>query len=604
MSGTTATRLTNEQASVVFAPVDQAMVVTAPAGTGKTHTLVARAAHVIEHVDPRAGDVVVLSFSRAAAAEVRRRLRAEPSLPFIPVWTFDAFATELLSRLEPDGAWSSETYDGRIEYLNRLLVDAVTPDRLEGTVAHVLVDEAQDLEGVRAEFVLSLIKATTSSFTVFTDPTQAIYGFQRNGEPGPPLADGLAGVTGDSLPKQLSLTEQHRAMTDLVSRVMELGDELTRAAEPDPRLADRIQLLADSMPELPDLKSGRLLFRPSGRSTAVLCRSNAQALSASNQLRSLGHTHTLRRRSDERAVGRWLAAAAASTTSTNLERSVFEDAISSEPGLPHSPAEMWLALKRTDGRGAATVDLTRVAQMLLQNAIPDELNAPDDPHLVVSTIHRAKGLEFDSVVLVPGRDDASEAEADEEARIIYVALSRARENIFLLRSLQTHGLRWGQTIHRTIRAKYHGGWPQPVGVEMLGADTDTTLPAGASKGSDEVLRIQCYLREQALSGQAVELHRLVERRVDAESPTYAVVHDGLPIGRTSQSFGEALMRVRSSLPSHRFPERIDGARIQMVDTVAGDAGVGRSLGVSRCGLWSRVRLEGVGDFVYEESRTT
>ena len=58
---------------------------------------------------------------------------------------------------------------------------------------------------------------------------------------------------------------------------------------------------------------------------------------------------------------------------------------------------------------------------------------------VVSTIHRAKGLEFDRVLLTdPGDRDASDP--GEENRILYVALSRARREIFHLDRPDTTGL--------------------------------------------------------------------------------------------------------------------------------------------------------------------
>ena len=69
----------------------------------------------------------------------------------------------------------------------------------------------------------------------------------------------------------------------------------------------------------------------------------------------------------------------------------------------------------------------------------------DDDHLVLSTIHSAKGLEFDAVYVLHAADGnipsdlttGSPEEIDEELRLFYVALSRARRHLSV-----TFPLRW------------------------------------------------------------------------------------------------------------------------------------------------------------------
>src|SRR6185295_16854801 len=69
----------------------------------------------------------------------------------------------------------------------------------------------------------------------------------------------------------------------------------------------------------------------------------------------------------------------------------------------------------------------------------------DEDHLVLSTIHSAKGLEFDAVYLLHAADGnipsdlttGAPEEIDEELRLFYVALSRARRHLSV-----TFPLRW------------------------------------------------------------------------------------------------------------------------------------------------------------------
>jgi DNA helicase-2/ATP-dependent DNA helicase PcrA len=64
----------------------------------------------------------------------------------------------------------------------------------------------------------------------------------------------------------------------------------------------------------------------------------------------------------------------------------------------------------------------------------------DDDHLVLSTIHSAKGLEFDALYVIHVADGnipsdlatGRPAEIDEELRLFYVALSRARDHLTVL----------------------------------------------------------------------------------------------------------------------------------------------------------------------------
>jgi DNA helicase-2/ATP-dependent DNA helicase PcrA len=73
-------------------------------------------------------------------------------------------------------------------------------------------------------------------------------------------------------------------------------------------------------------------------------------------------------------------------------------------------------------------------------------NAEDDDYLTISTIHSAKGLEFDTVYIMncvdgkfpmikqPAADtieaiEEAEEEFEEERRVFYVAATRAKENL-------------------------------------------------------------------------------------------------------------------------------------------------------------------------------
>ena len=81
----------------------------------------------------------------------------------------------------------------------------------------------------------------------------------------------------------------------------------------------------------------------------------------------------------------------------------------------------------------------------------------DEDYLILSTIHSAKGLEWDSVFVLHAADgnipsDLStkdEKQIEEERRLFYVALSRAKDNLYVL-----HPQRYYRSERRSYRDDY------------------------------------------------------------------------------------------------------------------------------------------------------
>lgn len=95
-------------------------------------------------------------------------------------------------------------------------------------------------------------------------------------------------------------------------------------------------------------------------------------------------------------------------------------------------------------------------EILLSESVQEERNKPNEKSITLSTIHSAKGLEFHVVFVValedeifPNRYRVNEGEADieEERRIAYVAVTRAKEKLILTNA--KNRLLYGRTMrHR------------------------------------------------------------------------------------------------------------------------------------------------------------
>lgn len=99
----------------------------------------------------------------------------------------------------------------------------------------------------------------------------------------------------------------------------------------------------------------------------------------------------------------------------------------------------------SDGAGTITVFLEEIALMQDKLAMQDG----NKPHIQLMTLHAAKGLEFDTVILsgveeglIPSTRSLNSSEAiEEERRLLYVGITRAKEHLILVhaKSRNTYG---------------------------------------------------------------------------------------------------------------------------------------------------------------------
>ena len=267
------------------------------------------------------------------------------------------------------------------------------------------------------------------------------------------------------------------------------------------------------------------------------------------------------------------------------------------------PRTAWRLLKRFDPGKPKELDLQRVAQRIASGYVPDELCDPGQRVLVVSTVHRAKGLEFDRVIIAdPWRHDPGNEAAAEEARVLFVALTRSRRdylrvpspNISMMTTRPATGDRW---VLRGPKA-----W-MTFGFEVRGNDGHRLDPAGRFVVEDaDPVSVQARLRDIVRAGDPLTLER---HRVAVDGGAtrifYRIQHSCGMVGITSEEFGALMYRLlRRGAGSVSFPARIEGVRVEGVDTVAGTEAASLGAGLGASGTWLRVRLSGLGKFVWGE----
>lgn len=172
-------------------------------------------------------------------------------------------------------------------------------------------------------------------------------------------------------------------------------------------------------------------------------------------------------------------------------RPLFEQAYPEDYPKRESDLEHLAPLAaRYDSRQRFLADLT--LDPIELSTLDQEGTTDDEAPLVLSTIHSAKGLEFHSVFLIHALDGTLPSQyaldepggLDEELRLLYVAVTRAEENLFIsYPMLQTHRY-YGDTMASPSR--FLEDIPESIlePVELVEASPDAELPESDRPESD------------------------------------------------------------------------------------------------------------------------
>lgn len=590
--------LTVEQREIAEQPGDARLLVTAGAGTGKTFTLIRRLGSLIEDGELGADEILVLSFSRAAVQEIRDRLAAYgEEAQHAEVRTFDSFATQLLSEVAPEDAWQRLSYDQRISEATRLLRENDYAADLAAGIRHLVVDEIQDLVGVRADLVKALLEKIPDGFTLLGDPAQGIYGFQLD-DPKERIHGAAALYSWvrtrfDESLIEKELTENFRARQAEARVALTMGSELGQENADYAGIQRRLRTeLLGSMP-LGGLQDAVPLLADLAAPTALLCRTNGEALLVSRELHRSGIPHRLQRSAQDRVIPPWLAELFRRLDS----RPGQADVISVLEENDVMVEEIWPLLKRMDGnRRSKGLNLSDVRDRLARGAVPDELTRQPPARLVVSTIHRVKGLEFDQVIVVdPGEAGDDPVEQAENARTLYVAMTRPRD--LLLHIQPVNKLR-----HCHLKKFSCGRWAESgfgkyrnarFSIEVRAEDVHTEDPAGSTGFIADPSAVQLYLATEVTPGDPVSLVQ-GSSSAPGEPPPYIVEHAGTRIGVTSDTFSWVLKQILPGRDRHEWPLSINDLQVDCVETVVGSDAAGQNHGLGWSGVWLRPRIVGLG----------
>ena len=421
--------LSQTQRRVIDDAVSKYIVVAAGPGSGKTMLLVHKLASLLMLEDVKHEQLLMLTFSRAAATEFKKRLLAliGTSAHYVEIKTFHSYCFDLLGKIGS----LEESADIVREAADMIERGEADPGRITKTV--LVIDEAQDMDQNEFALIRALIKQNDGMRIVAVgDDDQNIYEFRGS----------------DSKYMRSLITEYGAALYEMNDNYRSSQSIVQLANAFASTMAERMKSTLNrgitdkqghvkitkhpagnlEVPLVDDLKERH----PSG-SCAVLTATNEEAFRVTGLLIREG------------IAARLIQSADGFDLYNLSEVRCFTDALLERSRSPVIDNAQWekaknILCERYDRSTCLPLCLRLIETFESVNRLKyrtdflefvHESNVEDfiedrDNAVIVSTIHKSKGRQFDSVYMLLDGYDFS---ADSSKRAVYVGLTRAKSEL-------------------------------------------------------------------------------------------------------------------------------------------------------------------------------
>ena len=406
------------------------MVVAAGPGSGKTRVLVHKLASLLLMEDVKHEQLLMLTFSRAAATEFKKRLLKliGNAANYIEIKTFHSYCFDLLGKvgsLEKSDAILKKT----IEKIKNKEVE------LSGITKTVLViDEAQDMNAEEFALLNVLIEHNEYMRVIAVgDDDQNIYGFRGAS------STYLYQFIERNKAAKHELVENYRSKNNLVEFTNQFVKSIQLRLKNIPIIAikkdnGKIKLIRYQNGNLITPLVHDILKTDLTGTTCVLTRTNEEALQITGMLCHQGMQAKLIQRNDGFSLYN-LSEVRFFLNRLNLAEDIF---IISD--------EVWATAKKdliNTFQNSSKLDecINLIAdfeatnpqkkyksdlETFIRESTLEDFFTGNGETIFVSTIHKAKGKEFDNVFLML---ENFNPETDEAKRQLYVAMTRAKQHL-------------------------------------------------------------------------------------------------------------------------------------------------------------------------------
>ncbi|MDE7419933.1 MAG: RecQ family ATP-dependent DNA helicase [Muribaculaceae bacterium] len=423
--------LSEKQMEIISDKESRCIVVAAGPGSGKTRVLVHKLASLLLLEDVKHEQLLMLTFSRAAATEFKQRLLdlIGNAAHFVEIKTFHSYCFDLLGRIG-----SLDDAKGVISRAARMIINGeVEPNRIAKTV--LVIDEAQDMSAEEYALLHALMSFNEEMRVIAVgDDDQNIFEFRGSD------SRYMTQLLKEYNARFIEMTENYRSSRHVVDFANVLANGIAGRMKTNPIVSMNhkegavfIRHHVSNMMYRP-LVDDLLRHRRNG-STCILTQTNEEAVILVALLRKYGLNSRLVQNMDGFRFYNM------------AEVRMFLKQIDQAGHTPIIADEVWeKAKQKTFAMYANSSSLdylqrclslfeqtnktkyhTDFKEFIFESSIEDfcDLSGAD---VVVSTIHKAKGREFDDVFILISQPKIIR---NEELRRYYVGATRAKQRLFI-----------------------------------------------------------------------------------------------------------------------------------------------------------------------------
>lgn len=423
--------LSNKQMEIISDKESRCIVVAAGPGSGKTRVLVHKLASLLLLEDVKHEQLLMLTFSRAATIEFKQRLMEliGNAAHFVEIKTFHSYCFDLLGRVG-----NLDDAKNVVARAAQMIGDGdVEPNRIAKTV--LVIDEAQDMSAEEYTLVRALMNANEEMRVIAVgDDDQNIFEFRGSN------SIYMAQLLKDSGGRFIEMTENYRSSQHVVSFANAFVQNIRCRMKKAPIVSMSSEggyvcithHLSVYMYE--PLVRDLIAHRIQG-STCVLTQTNEEAVILVALLRRYGVQSKLIQSMDGLRfwnmveVRMFLKCIDVKTHTHVIADEVWEDA-KRKTFTEYATSESLHYLQRCIQlfeQTNRTKYLTDFKEFVFESSIEDfcDLSGTD---VVVSTIHKSKGREFEDVYMLLTEPRHF---SDDILRRYFVGITRAKQRLFI-----------------------------------------------------------------------------------------------------------------------------------------------------------------------------